>query len=52
VNLARNSSHLTGDNRDTAEAWEWLRENDIRSSHLSTDSRYVIAFTVVVEVSR
>ena len=41
VSLARSSSYfMLGDNNETAEAWDWLRENDIHSSTRSQDSRY------------
>ena len=45
VNLARSSSYfMLGDNNETAEAWDWLRENDTHSSTMSRDSRYLRQF--------
>ncbi|XP_076451143.1 nuclear pore complex protein Nup160-like [Babylonia areolata] len=39
VNLARCSSYMMlGDNKETSEAWDWLRENDIHAAAQSTDN--------------
>ncbi|KAL8614434.1 hypothetical protein ACOMHN_007770 [Nucella lapillus] len=39
VNLARSSSYFTlGDNKETSDAWDWLRENDLHSATQSADN--------------